>query len=388
MKVALVVHDLHEHGGHSLYTRILADQLSTRHDVSVFANYCERPEDSRWNFQKVPALRTNSWSCVKTFPIGMYSQARALGGFQIRHTQGYCGGRPNVVTAHRCMAAYLESLRLISLRHRVSMRSMLAAESRFYRNFDGTIIAVSGQIANELQEHYSVRAPIEIIPHGVEVQRFTSANRSDYRAAMRQQMGIAEEKTVALYVGDLTKAHTHLKELAKASPEVQLVIVSASTSYHWSAPNVRIFPLTRQIERYYAAADSLVFPSLNDPFGMVVLEAMASGLPVFSSDRAGAAELIQSGKDGFVFPLDTWVEATAATLHNPDSLRAIGCAAEKTARRHDWSTVVRKVEQVYFKVAAAASALEANNISKSLPENRQNVAGTPYFPAPEDAPQT
>ena len=381
MKVALVVHDLHEYGGHSLYTRILADQLSTRHEVSVFANYCERPDDSRWNFQRVRAWRINSWSCVRTFPIGMYSQARTLERFKIRHTQGYCGGRPNVVTAHRCMAAYLKSLRVVSLRHRVSLRSMLAAESRFYRNFDGTIIAVSRQIANELQEYYGVRVPIEIIPHGVDVQRFRSGNRRDYGAAMRQQMGIGEDETVALYIGDLTKAHTHLKELARATPEIQLVIVSASSSYHWSAPNVRIFPLTRQIERYYAAADSFVFPSLNDPFGLVVLEAMASGLTVFSSDRAGAAELIESGKDGFVFTLDEWVEATAAALRNPDSLRAIGYAAEKTARRHDWSTVVRKVEQVYFKVAAAESALEANNISKSLPENQQNAAGSPYFPA-------
>jgi glycosyltransferase involved in cell wall biosynthesis len=160
-----------------------------------------------------------------------------------------------------------------------------------------------------------------------------------------------EDETVALYVGDLTKAHTHLKELARATPEVQLVIVTATKSYHWNAPNVRIFPLTKQIERYYAAADSFVFPSLNDPFGMVVLEAMASGLTVFTSDRAGAAELIQSGKDGFVFPLDEWVDATATALRNRDSHRAVGCEAEKTALRHDWPTVVRAVEHLYGEIA-------------------------------------
>lgn len=350
MNIALVVHDLHEHGGHSLYTRILADQLSMRHEVSVFANYCERPNDSRWNFQPVPAWRINSLSCVKTFPIGMRSQVKALDRFQIRHMQGYCGGRPNVVTAHRCMAAYLKSLQSISLRHRLSLRTMLAAEGRFYRNYDGTIIAISRQIAKELQEHYHVRGPIRIIPHGVDIARFKDENRNTYRTAIRQQMGIKVDDAVALYVGDLTKAHAHLKEFARATPDVQLVIVSPSKSYHWSASNVRILPLTKEIERYYAAADSFVFPSVNDPFGMVVLEAMASGLPVFSSDRAGAAELITSGKDGFVIPLAEWVETTAAALRDRDSLRAIGCEAEKTARRHDWSTVVTAVEQVYFEV--------------------------------------
>lgn len=353
LKIALVVHDLHEHGGHSLYTRILADQLSTRHDVSVFANYCERPNDARWDFQKVSAWRINSLSCVKTFPIGMNSQASALEQFQIRHMQGYCGGRPNVVTAHRCMAAYLESLRSVSLPHRLSLRVMLAAESRFYRNYDGAVMAVSRQIANELREHYGVRGPIHVIPHGVDSGRFNRANRNSYRAAMRQQMGIKEEDHVALYVGDLTKAHTHLKEFAKAAPAVQLAIVSPSKSYQWTAPNVHIFPLTKRIEQYYSAADLFVFPSLNDPFGMVVLEAMASGLPVFSSDRAGAAELITSGKDGFVIPLDDWVETTTARLRDRDSLLTVGCEAEQTAHRHDWPAVVRKVEHVYAEVMSS-----------------------------------
>lgn len=352
MKVALVVHDLHDHGGHSLYTKILADELSQRHEVTVFANRCERPPDALWSFEPVRALRINSLSTVQTFPIGIRSLHSKLAGFDIRHMQGYCGGDPNVVTAHRCMAAYLRSLSSISLRHRASLRMMLVAESHFYQNYDGVVIAISDQIANELQEFYRVRGPIRIIPHGVDVGRFQSANRQLYRETMRRQMGIKDGDSVALYVGDLTKAHAHLKELCLAAPNVQLVIVSPSKSYHWSAPNVRIFPLSKQIERYYAAADAFVFPSVNDPFGMVVLEAMASGLAVFSSDRAGAAELICSGKDGFVIPLDDWVEATTAGLRDRDSLRAIGREAEKTACQRDWSTVVRGVEQIYFQTAA------------------------------------
>jgi glycosyltransferase involved in cell wall biosynthesis len=90
---------------------------------------------------------------------------------------------------------------------------------------------------------------------------------------------------------------------------------------------------------------------------MVVLEAMASGLPVFSSDCAGAAELIDSGKDGYVLPLADWVEATLAGLRDRDSLRAIGREAEKTAQKQNWSEVVRRVEQLYFQTAAEAGFL-------------------------------
>jgi glycosyltransferase involved in cell wall biosynthesis len=83
---------------------------------------------------------------------------------------------------------------------------------------------------------------------------------------------------------------------------------------------------------------------------MVVLEAMASGLPVFSSDQAGSAELITSGKDGFVMPLNEWVGETAERLNNAMQLREVGSAAKQSAAGHDWSNVVAAVEQIYFEV--------------------------------------
>ena len=352
MNIALVVHDLHEHGGHSLYTRRLADGLSRRHEVAVFANRCERPADAGWSSHHVRAWRGTALASVQTFTLGMRSQAEALGGYQIRHTQGYCGGRPNVVTAHICVAAYLKSLRSVSLRHSLSLRLMADAEARFYRRYDGRIIAVSRQVARHLEEFYRVRGPVSVIPHGVDARRFATAHRKRLRETVRRELGIQEGETLALYVGDLTKAHASLKELASAAPRAQLVIVTRSRNYHWGSRNVRILNPTPRLEGYYAAADAFVFPTSYDAFGMVVLEAMASGLPVFCSDRAGAAELITPGRDGFVTPLEEWVEATAAGLRRRESLGEVGRAAEQTARRHDWASVVTAVEQLYYEVAA------------------------------------
>ena len=117
MNIALVVHDLHERGGHSLYTRVLADELSRRHEVAVFANRYERPVEARWAAHHVRAWRGSALASVQTFPWGLRAQASALAAYEIRHAQGYCGGRPNVVTAHICVAAYLDSLRAVSGRH-------------------------------------------------------------------------------------------------------------------------------------------------------------------------------------------------------------------------------------------------------------------------------
>jgi glycosyltransferase involved in cell wall biosynthesis len=374
MNIALVVHDLHEHGGHSLYTRILADELSQSHEVTVFANRCERPANARWKFQPVRAIRRNALSTVQSFPLGIRSLRSELAEFDIRHMQGYCGGDPNLVTAHICVAAYLDSLRDISIKTRTSLRLMAAAEAGFYRRYNGPVIAVSKKIAGELQNFYQVRGEISVVRHGVNTQRLNGVCDESDRGALREEIGIDADQTMALYVGDLTKAHTRLKALADAAPEVHFMIVTFSRQYRWNAANVHFRSTVTDPAQYYAAADAFVFPTTYDAFGMAVLEAMAAGLPVFSSDQAGASELIRPGKDGFVIPLDDWVDATAVGLRDRDSLRAIGGEAETTARRHDWSTVVRKVEQVYFKVAASESAAEGAGKSVILRESSASSA--------------
>ena len=351
MKIALVVHDLHNHGGHSAYTKILADALSRRHDVTVFANRCEQPSDARWQFQRVRAVRANAAMTVRSFPLSLRFRRSLLSKYDIRHAQGYCGGNPNVVTAHICVAAYLDSLRSVSWRHRRALQLMANAESRFYRRYQGRVIAVSSKIARELREFYDVAGPIDVILHGVDAARF-NRDCKDQCVTVRRQLGIEDHETMLLYVGDLTKAHVYLKELAQAAPWATLVIVTYSQAYRWKSGNVRILSSTRQLAPYYGAADAFLFPTTYDALGMVLLEAIASGLPVFSSDRAGATELIQPGRDGFVFALDHWVEATVAGLRNLATLRAVGDEARNTACRHGWSKVVREVEQLYFNVAA------------------------------------
>lgn len=364
MNIALVAHDLHEHGGHSLYTRRLADALSRQNEVTVFANRCERSIGDAWKFTQVPAWRRSALATVATFPLGLRTRARELDQFAIRHAQGFCGVNPNVVTAHICVAAYLESLQHASLHTRLSLRLMAAAEKRFYRRHIGRVIAVSQKVADELREFYGFRGEISVIHHGVDAASIDGAVSGGDRVAVRRELSVELNETVALYVGDLTKAHSYLKRLAAELPQVRFVIVTKSTRYHWASQNVKIVPPTKQITRYYAAADSFVFPTTYDAFGMVVLEAMAAGLPVFTSDRAGAAELVTHAEDGFVFSLNEWVKRTADAFRDGTMLSRVGVAARETAQRHGWNSVVAKVEQVYFEVAAVTEPSKVAVVSK------------------------
>src|SRR5207302_10792029 len=122
LKIALVVHDLLDYGGHSLYTRILANELSQHHEVAIFANRGAKSANARWQFRHVRAARAGALLTVRSFPLGLRFYERELRQYDIRHTQGYCGGQPNVVTAHICVEAYLKSLRCLNKRTRLTLR--------------------------------------------------------------------------------------------------------------------------------------------------------------------------------------------------------------------------------------------------------------------------
>ena len=97
----------------------------------------------------------------------------------------------------------------------------------------------------------------------------------------------------------------------------------------------------------YASADAFLFPSLSDTFGNVVLEALASGLPVVSFDCAAAAEHVSDGVSGrLVVPGDEagFIAAAAAFAVAPAGLQPYRDAAVAAARRATWDEVLERFE--------------------------------------------
>ncbi len=106
--------------------------------------------------------------------------------------------------------------------------------------------------------------------------------------------------------------------------------------------------------RYYAASDVYLLPSLYEPFGLSILEAMASGLPVLVSRDCGAAELIHDGVDGLLIqePRDVTELSTklGALLKDADLRTRLGRQARRTALKYPWDRVARGTEEVYERV--------------------------------------
>ena len=107
---------------------------------------------------------------------------------------------------------------------------------------------------------------------------------------------------------------------------------------------------TEGLERYYRASDIFIMLSRFDTFGMVVLEAMAAGLPVIVSPNVGAKDLVEEGINGFILPAPQDADAGAdriARLTDTTRREAMGVAAAQTASMHDWERLAEKIAKIY-----------------------------------------
>ncbi len=367
LKVAFVVHDYHRHGGHSRYVVELARRYRAEHDVHVFTNTVDDPDTAGITFHHVPAWRPNALASIMSFVVPGTLAVR--GRFDIVHAQGLCGLRHNLATAHFCQPAWDAALTRHGMPPGWKQRLTRPLVSRLEKQAlcqpqTRRVIAVSHLIRANLAEHYGRTAGVEVVYHGTDVDRFHPDNRDRYRAAVRSELGTPTGEFVALYVGDLKKGAAAAVRAVAATPGVRLLVVSGSDATDVRrvadetgvADRVQFHPHTKQIERFFAAVDVLLFPTVYDSFGLVVTEAMASGLPVVTSRAAGAAELITPGVDGFVTDEPWDVQSLAAhlaTLRDSPSVReAVGCAARRRVEPFTWDRTAEETMAVYRQLAA------------------------------------
>jgi UDP-glucose:(heptosyl)LPS alpha-1,3-glucosyltransferase len=365
MKIAFLVHDYSRHGGHARYVAEIANCLKSLHEVHVLASVWEEPDPERITFHRVPSWRRTALTSILSFcgPV-TWMVGRS---FDLIHSQGFTGFKQDVVTAHICHKAWYlameKHLGSIPLKKRINKWIVCCLETWLFKNHRAkAFIAVSNRTKRDLLEHHGI-THCTVIHHGVDCEKFNPANRKIFREGMRKCMAIGSDEIVYLYVGDWQKAGRALVgALAKVSTG-RLLVVSKSKSkdIEHDARNAGvnhrliIIPGSTEIHKYYALSDIFVFPSYHDSFGMVVTEAMASGLPVICSGEAGASELIQDGISGIVLK-NSWDAEEIA--HNMEDLardinkrKEIAKHARIEAVKHCWKKCADETLNVYRKVA-------------------------------------
>jgi glycosyltransferase involved in cell wall biosynthesis len=192
------------------------------------------------------------------------------------------------------------------------------------------------------------------VGRGVDAERFAPAHRS---AELRRQWH-AESAPVLLMVGRVAAEKNvelglrAFERARRARPGLRMVVVGdgpARGRLQTAHPDVHFVGVQRgaALAAHYASADVFLFPSLTDTFGNVVLEALASALPVVSFAVAAAAEHVVDGASGrLVAPGDeaAFVAAVTGLTARGVSLEPIRAAAVAAAERASWPEVLTRFE--------------------------------------------
>ncbi len=228
------------------------------------------------------------------------------------------------------------------------------------------VICNSRMVRDEIGRHFAVpEERLHVIYSGVDVSVY-HPDLKKHRAEIRARYGIAEGATLFLFVGSgfERKGVTVLLEaMAEMPPDACLLVVGHDKRLGKYRHRMRGLGLTGRVhflgrqpdaKPFYGAADALVLPTLYDPFPNVALEGFACGLPVITSTRSGAAELIEEGRNGFVCDaLDrAGLVARMRRLMTADRA-ALARAARATIEDMDSGAMRRRLLQLYESILSA-----------------------------------
>ena len=222
-------------------------------------------------------------------------------------------------------------------------RYVLAAEKRLFSSPRlKAVICNSRMVKQEIREYFGVaEEKLHVIYSGVDTAAFHPGLKAQHRQALRAQYAIPCDAPLFLFVGSgfaRKGLGAALQALATLPPQAHLLVVGkdrqeaafkAAAARLGVAQRVHFAGAQRDVKPFYGAADAFVLPTLYDPFPNVALEASACGLPVITSWKSGAAELIEDGKSGYICDaLDVASLAGAmARLLDAGAAAAMGAAA-------------------------------------------------------------
>jgi glycosyltransferase involved in cell wall biosynthesis len=190
---------------------------------------------------------------------------------------------------------------------------------------------------------------VELWSRGVDAARFQAAHRDE---ATRAAAGAAAAPLL-LYVGRLVQ-EKDLDDLVAACALLRAAGVPFRLALVGDGPKRRDLErrlpdahFTGTVEgdllaRWYASADVFVFPSTTETFGNVVLEGMASALPVVATRAGGVADLVAHGETGLLdrpHVAGDFARAVQALLVDRSLRLRLGAAARRAAERHSWPAV-------------------------------------------------
>ena len=284
----------------------------------------------------------------------------ALLGIAALYYGGSTGGAlhlPLVISYHTDLPSYLHYYKLGFLEPHI-WRIMRIRHNRATLN-----LCTSVAMLEQLREHGIERTALW--PGGVDGVRFHPDRRSE---AMRARLsGGHPESPLLVYVGRLSaeKDIERLKPILEALPGTSLALVGDGPhrkilQEHFAGLPVHFAGFLRgeELASAYASCDVFVMPSRTETLGLVVLEAMSSGLPVVGARAGGVPEMISDGVTGALFDHEEQaVEAIRSLLQCPEKRQRMGSAGRAHAAEHSWKAATLQLIEHYKDACAAPNGM-------------------------------
>lgn len=320
-----------------------------------------RTKPLRWPKAKLLRRVARGWRVVWFSTVGTVRARRFLaerpGAVAICHNDVLAG---DIYVNHGIVLAAMRArgnAAWLMVRNPFHVFNHLRDRIRYRGRTHRVVVALSQREAAELVATYGrVRPPVVVIPNGVDLDRFRPPTADERRAA-RDELNLGDEERVAVFVGH----EFERKGLAFAiralphAPDLLLLIIGGNDDIIASAyaearslgvgdrvlflgPRVYLAP-------FLAASDLFVLPSAYEANALVVLEALASGLPVVATPVGFAGEIVEDGVNGYLVerdPVDIAQRMQQLAELDPAELAGFRRRARLSAESYGWRAAARR----------------------------------------------
>lgn len=338
------------------------------HDVTILAPRGRKGglevRDGFYGIGRTVPIPANGSMVRVTFDVTLYNAVKTL----LRREQF------DVIHLHEPLIPVLPYLVLLNSRSvNVATFHAFRASSPWYSAFKPYMsfmmsrldarIAVSEPARNFVSQYF--QGPYDIVPNGIDVARFRDAEPFSWAFDGTPRI---------LFVGRFNEPRKGFKYLLRAMPlihqqfpDARLLVVGGAKPEQfeglmerYGVRNVDFVGLAspEELPRYYASCELFCAPSTSgESFGIVLLEAMASGRPVVAGDIPGYRSVMTNGKEGLlVAPKNPQALALGIVrlLSDAPLRERLSAAGRATADRYDWPEIAHRVLAVYERASRAS----------------------------------
>lgn len=280
---------------------------------------------------------------------------------------------PIVMTDHTYPDNLTQQVKLPKFAKKPINAAMNAYFMSFLRRSEYATLPTKQAITDLLpKDHHSFKVPVEALSNGIDLSRFTKGPASE---EIYKKYAIPKNVPIILYVGRIDPEKSldilvnSFKKLIKEAPKAHLVMVGDGTAREKLEKMIKRKKLDSQthfigrvigddLSQIYRTGTVFVITSKTETQSIVLMEAMASGLPAIAVNAGAVTELVKDGENGFIFePDDTAGIASGinAIISNKELREKMSKNALKMIAKHDINYTLSRFEKIYKNVLRSRS---------------------------------